>query len=143
MLKQLTITFKNKDSVIIPAKAIHYLNIEDITQNITFVGRNATPYQKAKFIEFSLYEDAIAPLKTTHMQNQSTKTTINESLTYPDIESIRLDNNEPIYVQWAPVKTHNDRLENLYQISEENKDINDKPLLTIEIGKPNPERNVF
>ena len=143
MLKHLTITFQNKDSVIIPAKAIYYLNIEDITQNITFVGRDATSYQKAKFIEFSLYEDAIAPLKTTHMQNQSTKTTISERLTYPDIESIQLDNNEPIYVQWAPVKTHNNRLENLYQIFEENKNIDNESLLHIKIGKPNPERNVF
>ena len=77
------------------------------------------------------------------MQNQSTKTTISERLTYPDIESIQLDNNEPIYVQWAPVKTHNNRLENLYQIFEENKNIDNESLLHIKIGKPNPERNVF
>ena len=71
------------------------------------------------------------------------KTTISERLAYPAIESIQLDNNEPITVQWAPVKTHKEHIENLYQVSEKSKDINNKPLLIIEIGKPNPERNVF
>ena len=58
------------------------------------------------------------------------------------IEAVN-DDNEPITVQWAPVKTHKDYIENLYQVSEKSKDINNRPLLIIEIGKPNPERHVF
>ena len=37
MLKHLTITFQNEDTIVIPAKAIHYLNIEKITQNIAVI----------------------------------------------------------------------------------------------------------
>lgn len=146
MLKQLTITFQNEDAIVIPAKAIHYLNIEKITQNIAVIDQDTMPYQKAEFVELSIYEDAIANLKTTYMQekpNVYKKTTISERLTYPAIESIQLDDNEPITVDWAPVKTHKDYIENLYQVSEKSKDINNRPLLIIEIGKPNPERNVF
>lgn len=146
MLKQLTITFQNEDAIVIPAKAIHYLNIEKITQNIAVIDQDTIPYQKAEFVELSIYEDAIANLKTTYMQekpNVYKKTTISERLTYPAIESIQLDDNEPITVDWAPVKTHKDYIENLYQVSEKSKDINNRPLLIIEIGKPNPERHVF
>lgn len=146
MLKQLTITFQNEDAIVIPAKAIHYLNIEKITQNITVIDQDAMPYQKAEFVELSIYEDAITNLKTAYMQekpNVYKKTTISERLAYPAIESIQLDDNEPITVDWAPVKTHKDYIENLYQVSEKSKDINNRPLLTIEIGKPNPERHVF
>lgn len=146
MLKHLTITFQNEDTIVIPAKAIHYLNIEKITQNIAVIDQDTMPYQKAEFVELSIYEDAITNLKTAYMQekpNVYKKTTISERLAYPAIESIQLDDNEPITVDWAPVKTHNDYIENLYQVSEKSKDINNKPLLIIEIGKPNPERHVF
>lgn len=146
MLKQLTIIFQNEDAIVIPAKAIHYLNIEKITQNITVIDQDTMPYQKAEFVELSIYEDAITNLKTAYMQekpNVYKKTTISERLAYPAIESIQLDDNEPITVDWAPVKTHNNYIENLYQVSEKSKDINNKPLLIIEIGKPNPERHVF
>ena len=146
MLKHLTITFQNEDSLIIPTNAIHYLNIEKITQNIAVIDQDTMPYQKAEFVELSIYEDAIVNLKTTYMQdkpNAYKKTTISERLTYPAIESIQLDNDEPITVDWAPVKTHKDYIENLYQVSEKSKDINNRPLLIIEIGKPNPERHVF
>lgn len=146
MLKHLTITFQNEDTIVIPAKAIHYLNIENITKNIAVIDQDTMPYQKAEFVEISLYEDAITNLKTAYMQDKPNvykKTTISERLAYPDIESIQLDDNEPITVDWAPVKTHKEHIENLYQVSEKSKDINNKPLLIIEIGKPNPERNVF
>lgn len=146
MLKHLTITFQNEDTIVIPAKAIHYLNIEKITQNIAVIDQDAMPYQKAEFVELSIYEDTITNLKTAYMQekpNVYKKTTISERLAYPAIESIQLDDNEPITVDWAPVKTHKDYIENLYQVSEKSKDINNKPLLIIEIGKPNPERHVF
>lgn len=146
MLKHLTITFQNEDSLIIPAKAIHYLNIENITKNIAVIDQDAMPYQKAEFVELSIYEDAITNLKTAYMQekpNVYKKTTVSERLAYPAIESIQLDDNEPITVDWAPVKTHKDYIENLYQVSEKSKDINNRPLLIIEIGKPNPERHVF
>lgn len=85
MLKQLTITFQNEDAIVIPAKAIHYLNIEKITQNIAVIDQDTMPYQKAEFVELSIYEDAIANLKTTYMQekpNVYKKTTISERLTY-------------------------------------------------------------
>lgn len=146
MLKHLTITFQNEDTIVIPAKAIQYLNIEKITQNIAVIDQDAMPYQKAEFVELSIYEDTITNLKTAYMQekpNVYKKTTISERLAYPAIESIQLDDNEPITVDWAPVKTHKDYIKNLYQISEKSKDINNRPLLTIEIGKPNPERHVF
>ena len=146
MLKQLTITFQNEDAIVIPAKAIHYLNIEKITQNIAVIDQDAMPYQKAEFVELSIYEDAITNLKTAYMQkkpNVYKKTTISERLAYPAIESIQLDDNEPITVDWAPVKTHKDYIENLYQVSEKSKDINNRSLLIIEIGKPNPERHIF
>ena len=146
MLKHLTITFQNEDTIVIPAKAIQYLNIEKITQNIAVIDQDAMPYQKAEFVELSIYEDTITNLKTAYMQekpNVYKKTTISERLAYPAIESIQLDDNEPITVEWAPVKTHKDYIENLYQISEKSKDINNRPLLIIEIGKPNPERHVF
>lgn len=146
MLNQLTITFQNEDTIVIPVKAIHYLNIENITQNIAVIDQDTMYYQKAEFVKLSIYEDAITNLKTAHMQekpNVYKKTTISERLAYPAIESIQLDNNEPITVQWAPVKTHKDYIENLYQVSEKSKDINNRPLLIIEIGKPNPERHVF
>ena len=146
MLNQLTITFQNEDTIVIPVKAIHYLNIENITQNIAVIDQDTMSYQKAEFVKLSIYEDAITNLKTAHMQekpNVYKKTTISERLAYPAIESIQLDNNEPITVQWAPVKTHKDYIENLYQVSEKSKDINNRPLLIIEIGKPNPERHVF
>lgn len=146
MLKHLTITFQNEDTIVIPAKAIQYLNIEKITQNIAVIDQDAMPYQKAEFVELSIYEDTITNLKTAYMQekpNVYKKTTINERLAYPAIESIQLDDNEPITVDWAPVKTHKDYIENLYQVSEKSKDINNRPLLIIEIGKPNPERHVF
>lgn len=146
MLKQLTITFQNEDTIVIPAKAIQYLNIEKITQNIAVIDQDAMPYQKAEFVELSIYEDAITNLKTAYMQekpNVYKKTTISERLAYPTIESIQLDDNEPITVDWAPVKTHKDYIENLYQVSEKSKDINNRSLLIIEIGKPNPERHVF
>ena len=146
MLKHLTITFQNEDTIIIPAKAIQYLNIEKITQNIAVIDQDAMPYQKAEFVELSIYEDTITNLKTAYMQekpNVYKKTTISERLAYPAIESIQLDDNEPITVDWAPVKTHKDYIENLYQVSEKSKDINNRPLLIIEIGKPNPERHVF
>lgn len=146
MLKHLTITFQNEDTIVIPAKAIHYLNIENITKNIAVIDQDIMPYQKAEFVELSIYEDAIVNLKTAYMQekpNVYKKTTISERLVYPAIESIQLDDNEPIIVDWAPVKTHNDYVENLYQVSEKSKDINNRPLLIIEIGKPNPERHVF
>ena len=146
MLKHLTITFKNEDTIVIPAKAIQYLNIEKITQNIAVIDQDTMPYQKAEFVELSIYEDTITNLKTAYMQekpNVYKKTTISERLAYPAIESIQLDDNEPITVDWAPVKTHKDYIENLYQVSEKSKDINNRPLLIIEIGKPNPERHVF
>lgn len=146
MLKHLTITFQNEDTIVIPARAIHYLNIEKITQNIAVIDQDAMPYQKAEFVELSIYEDTITNLKTAYMQekpNVYKKTTVSERLAYPAIESIQLDDNEPITVDWAPVKTHKDYIENLYQISEKSKDINNRPLLIIEIGKPNPERHVF
>lgn len=146
MLKHLTITFQNEDTIVIPAKAIQYLNIENITKNITVIDQDAMLYQKAEFVELNIYEDAITNLKTAYMQekpNVYKKTTISERLAYPAIESIQLDDNEPVTVQWAPVKTHKDYIENLYQISEKSKDINNRPLLIIEIGKPNPERHVF
>lgn len=146
MLKHLTITFQNEDTIIIPAKAIQYLNIENITKNIAVIDQDAMLYQKAEFVELNIYEDAITNLKTAYMQEKPNiykKTTISERLAYPDIESIQLDDNEPITVDWAPVKTHKDYIENLYQVSEKSKDINNKPLLIIEIGKPNPERHVF
>lgn len=146
MLKHLTITFQNEDTIVIPAKAIQYLNIEKITQNIAVIDQDAMPYQKAEFVELSIYEDTITNLKTAYMQekpNVYKKTTISERLAYPAIESIQLDDNEPITVDWAPVKTHKDYIENLYQVSEKSKDINNRPLLIIEIGKPNPERHAF
>lgn len=146
MLKHLTITFQNEDTIVIPAKAIQYLTIEKITQNIAVIDQDAMPYQKAEFVELSIYEDTITNLKTAYMQekpNVYKKTTISERLAYPAIESIQLDDNEPITVDWAPVKTHKDYIENLYQVSEKSKDINNRPLLIIEIGKPNPERHVF
>lgn len=146
MFKHLTITFQNEDTIVIPAKAIQYLNIEKITQNIAVIDQDAMPYQKAEFVELSIYEDTITNLKTAYMQekpNVYKKTTISERLAYPAIESIQLDDNEPITVDWAPVKTHKDYIENLYQVSEKSKDINNRPLLIIEIGKPNPERHVF
>lgn len=146
MLKHLTITFQNEDTIVIPARAIQYLNIEKITQNIAVIDQDAMPYQKAEFVELSIYEDTITNLKTAYMQekpNVYKKTTVSERLAYPAIESIQLDDNEPITVDWAPVKTHKDYIENLYQISEKSKDINNRPLLIIEIGKPNPERHVF
>lgn len=146
MLKHLTITFQNEDTIVIPAKAIQYLNIEKITQNIAVIDQDAMPYQKAEFVELSIYEDTITNLKTAYMQekpNVYKKTTISERLAYPAIESIQLDDNEPITVDWAPVKTHKDYIENLYQVSEKSKDINNRPLLIIEIGKPNPERHIF
>lgn len=146
MLKHLTITFQNEDTIVIPARAIHYLNIENITKNIAVIDQDTMPYQKAEFVELSIYEDTITNLKTAYMQekpNVYKKTTISERLTYPTIELIQLDDNEPITVDWAPVKTHKDYIENLYQVSEKSKDINNRPLLIIEIGKPNPERHVF
>ena len=146
MLKHLTITFQNEDSLIIPAKAIHYLNIENITKNIAVIDQDVMPYQKAEFVELSIYEDAITNLKTAYIQekpNVYKKTTVSERLAYPAIESIQLDDNEPITVDWAPIKTHKDYIENLYQVSEKSKNINNRPLLIIEIGKPNPERHVF
>ena len=146
MLKHLTITFQNKDTIVIPAKAIQYLNIEKITQNIAVIDQDAMPYQKAEFVELSIYEDTITNLKTAYMQekpNVYKKTTVSERLAYPAIESIQLDDNESITVDWAPVKTHKDYIENLYQVSEKSKDINNRPLLIIEIRKPNPERHVF
>ena len=146
MLKHLTITFQNEDTIVIPARAIQYLNIEKITQNIAVIDQDAMPYQKAEFVELSIYEDTITNLKTAYMQekpNVYKKTSVSERLAYPAIESIQLDDNEPITVDWAPVKTHKDYIENLYQISEKSKDINNRPLLIIEIGKPNPERHVF
>lgn len=146
MLKHLTITFQNEDTIVIPARAIQYLNIEKITQNIAVIDQDAMPYQKAEFVELSIYEDTITNLKTAYMQekpNVYKKTTVSERLAYPAIESIQLDDNEPITVDWTPVKTHKDYIENLYQISEKSKDINNRPLLIIEIGKPNPERHVF
>lgn len=146
MLKHLTITFQNEDTIVIPARAIQYLNIEKITQNIAVIDQDAMPYQKAEFVELSIYEDTITNLKTAYMQekpNVYKKTTVNERLAYPAIESIQLDDNEPITVDWAPVKAHKDYIENLYQVSEKSKDINNRPLLIIEIGKPNPERHVF
>lgn len=146
MLKHLTITFQNEDTIVIPARAIQYLNIEKITQNIAVIDQDAMPYQKAEFVELSIYEDTITNLKTAYMQEKANvykKTTVSERLAYPAIESIQLDDNEPITVDWAPVKTHKDYIENLYQISEKSKDINNRPLLIIEIGKPNPKRHVF
>lgn len=146
MLKHLTITFQNEDTIVIPARAIQYLNIEKITQNIAVIDQDTMPYQKAEFVELSIYEDTITNLKTAYMQekpNVYKKTTVSERLAYPAIESIQLDDNEPITVDWAPVKTHKDYIENLYQVSEKSKDINNRPLLIIEIGKPNPERHVF
>lgn len=146
MLKHLTITFQNEDTIVIPARAIQYLNIEKITQNIAVIDQDAMPYQKAELVELSIYEDTITNLKTAYMQekpNVYKKTTVSERLAYPAIESIQLDDNEPITVDWAPVKTHKDYIENLYQVSEKSKDINNRPLLIIEIGKPNPERHVF
>ena len=146
MLKHLTITFQNEDTIVIPARAIQYLNIEKITQNIAVIDQDDMPYQKAEFVKLSIYEDTITNLKTAYMQekpNVYKKTTVSERLAYPAIESIQLDDNEPITVDWAPVKTHKDYIENLYQVSEKSKDINNRPLLIIEIGKPNPERHVF
>lgn len=146
MLKQLTITFQNEDSLVIPAEAIHYLSIEKITQNIAVIDQDTMPYQKAEFVELSIYEDAITNLKTAYMQNKPNvykKTTISERLTYPAIESIQLDDNEPITVNWAPVKTHKDYIENLYQVSEKSKDITGRPIISIEITNPNNSKRVF
>ena len=111
MLKHLTITFQNEDTIVIPAKAIQHLNIENITKNIAVIDQDAMLYQKAEFVELSIYEDAIVNLKTAYMQDKPNvykKTTISERLTYPTIESLQLDDDKPITVQWKPVKTHND-----------------------------------
>ena len=146
MLKHLTITFQNEDTIIIPAKAIQYLNIENITKNIAVIDQNAMLSQKAEFVELNIYEDAITNLKTAYMQDKPNvykKTTISERLAYPAIESIQLDNNEPINVPWAPVKTLKDKIENLYQTSEKSKDIENRPLIAITITNPKNERNIF
>ena len=147
MLKQLTITFQNEDSLVIPADAIHYLNIENITQNIALIDQDAIPYQRAEVVELSIYEDAITNLKTAYMQDNPKifykKSTMSDRLTYPAIESIQLDDNEPINVPWAPVKTLKDEIENLYQTSEKSKDIENRPLITITITNPKNERNIF
>lgn len=147
MLKQLTITFQNEDSLVIPAKAIHYLNVENITQNIALIDQDAIPYQRAEVVELSIYENAIATLKTAYMQNNLKifykKSTISDHLTYPAIESIQLDDNEPINVPWAPVKTFKDKIKNLCQTSEKSKDIENRPLIVITITNPKNERNIF
>lgn len=146
MLKHLTITFQNEDTIIIPAKAIQYLNIENITKNIAVIDQDAMLSQKAEFVELNIYEDAITNLKTAYMQDKPNvykKTTISERLAYPAIESIQLDNNEPINVPWAPVKTLKDKIENLYQTSEKSKDIENRPLIAITITNPKNERNIF
>lgn len=147
MLKQLTITFQNEDSLVIPADAIHYLNIENITQNIALIDQDVIPYQKAEVVELSIYEDAITNLKTAYMQDNPKifykKSTMSDRLIYPAIESIQLDNNEPINVPWAPVKTLKDEIENLYQTSEKSKDIENRPLIAITITNPKNERNIF
>lgn len=85
MLKHLTITFQNGDTIVIPARAIQYLNIEKITQNIAVIDQDAMPYQKAEFVELSIYEDTITNLKTAYMQekpNVYKKTTVSERLAY-------------------------------------------------------------
>lgn len=147
MLKQLTITFQNEDSLVIPADAIHYLNVENITQNIALIDQNVMHYQRAEVVELSIYEDAIANLKTTYMQDNSKifykKSTMSDRLTHPAIEAIQLDDNEPINVPWAPVKTLKDEIENLYQTSEKSKDIENRPLIAITITNPKNERNIF
>lgn len=147
MLKQLTITFENDDSLIIPADAIHYLNIENITQNVAFIDQTTMYYQKAECVELSVYEDAITNLKTAYMQDDPKifykKSTISDRLTYPAIQTIQLDNNEPINVPWAPVKTVKDEIENRYQISEKSKDIENRPLISITITDPNSDKYIF
>lgn len=147
MLKQLTITFQNEDFLVIPADAIHYLSVEDITQNIAFIDQDAISYQKAECIELRIYEDAITNLKTAYMQDNPKifykKSTMSDRLIYPAIESIQLDDNEPINVPWAPVKTLKDEIENLYQTSEKSKDIENRPLIAITITNPKNERNIF
>ena len=85
MLKRLTITFQNEDTIVIPAKAIHYLTIENITQNIAVIDQDTMSYQKAKFVKLNIYEDAITNLKTAYMQDKPNvykKTTISERLVY-------------------------------------------------------------
>lgn len=147
MLKQLTITFQNEDSLVIPTRAIHYLNVENITQNIALIDQDAIPYQRAEVVEFSVYEDAITTLKTAYMQDDPKifykKSTISDRLTYPAIQTIQLDNNEPINVPWAPVKTFKDKIKNLCQTSEKSKDIENRPLIVITITNPKNERNIF
>lgn len=147
MLKQLTITFQNEDSLVIPADAIHYLNIENITQNFSFIDQDGIAYQKAEVVELSVYEDAITNLKTAYMQNEPRifykKSTMSDRLTYPAIETIQLNDNEPINVPWAPVKTFKDEFENLYQTSEKTKDITGRPIIDITITNPKNERNIF
>lgn len=147
MLKQLTITFQNEDSLVIPADAIHYLNIENITQNIALIDQDVIPYQRAEVVELSIYEDAITNLKTAYTQDNPKifykKSTMSDRLIYPAIESIQLDDNEPINVPWAPVKTLKDEIENLYQTSEKSKDIENRPLIAITITNPKNERNIF
>lgn len=147
MLKQLTINFQNEDSLVIPADAIHYLNIENITQNIALIDQDVIPYQRAEVVELSIYEDAITNLKTAYMQDNPKifykKSTMSDRLIYPAIESIQLDDNEPINVPWAPVKTLKDEIENLYQTSEKSKDIENRPLIAITITNPKNERNIF
>lgn len=147
MLKQLTITFENDDSLIIPADAIHYLGIENITQNVAFFDQTTMYYQKAECVELSIYEDAITNLKTAYMQDNPKifykESTMSDRLTYPAIQTIQLDNNEPINVPWAPVKTVKDEIENRYQISEKSKDIENRPLISITITDPNNDKYIF
>lgn len=147
MLKQLTITFQNEDSLVIPADAIHYLSVENITQNVAFIDQTTMTYQKAECVELSIYEDAITNLKTAYMQDNPKifykKSAMSDRLTYPAIESIQLNDNEPINVPWAPVKTLKDEIENLYQTSEKSKDIENRPLIAITITNPKNERNIF
>lgn len=147
MLKQLTITFENDDSLIIPADAIHHLGVENITQNVAFIDQTTMHYQKAECVELSIYEDAIANLKTTYMQDDPEifykENSIFDRLTYPAIQTIQLDDNKPINVPWAPVKTFKDEIENRYQISEKSKDIENRPLIAITITDPNNDKYIF
>lgn len=147
MLKKITITFENGDSLIIPADAIHHLGIENITQNVAFIDQTTMYYQKAECVELSVYEEAITNLKTAYMQDDPEifykENSIFDRLTYPAIQTIQLDNNKPINVPWAPVKTVKDEIENRYQTSEKSKDIENRPLISITITDPNNDKYIF
>lgn len=133
-MRTLTISFENQDQLVVPADAIEYFEVGNVTTSYRYSNGHLQTMPNADSITLNLYVDAIKKLKTKdmkHYADEKDKDIIGR-LRYPDMLDIQIDNQPSIYIPWEIA----DDLTNPWQSSEiYTSDTDDKEILQITIER--------